>query len=163
MARKIHDHDQRTQATEANLKSLPAEEAPITSKDVLDTPSTPPYKVLSMSKGQPGRTVKTPCISADGTILATQLKEFILGAIKHTQDKATPSHSYVKQHSSRIGNVFEWYTELEPDSIESCTQLEGEFLNRFFSTKCTVSMIELANAKRRQEEPVIDFINRWGA
>ncbi|GAA0163930.1 hypothetical protein LIER_19684 [Lithospermum erythrorhizon] len=59
------------------------------------------------------------------------------------------------------GNTFDWYTDLEPASIDSWSQLEGEFLNRFFSTKRTVSMMELTTTKKRKEEPVIDFINKW--
>ncbi|TYK26751.1 retrotransposon gag protein [Cucumis melo var. makuwa] len=61
------------------------------------------------------------------------------------------------------GNAFEWYTDLEPEVIDSWEQLEKEFLNRFYSTKRTVSMMELTNTKQRKGEPVIDYINRWRA
>ncbi|GAA0148422.1 hypothetical protein LIER_07871 [Lithospermum erythrorhizon] len=61
---------------------------------------------------------------------------------------------------SLIGNVFGWYTDLKPASIDSWTQLGSEFFNRFFSTKRIVSMLELMAAKQRKEEPVTDFINR---
>jgi len=53
--------------------------------------------------------------------------------------------------------------DLEPESIDSWEQLEGEFLNRFYSTRRTVSMMELTNTKQRKDEPVVDFINRWRA
>ena len=59
------------------------------------------------------------------------------------------------------GNAFDWYTELEPNSIDSWEQLEHEFLNRFYSTRRTVSMVELTNTRQRKDELVIDFINRW--
>ncbi|KAM2204747.1 hypothetical protein FF2_023878 [Malus domestica] len=59
------------------------------------------------------------------------------------------------------GNAFEWYTDLEPESINSWEQLEREFLNRFYSTRRTVSMLELTSTKQWNDEPVIDYINRW--
>ncbi|KAM2003997.1 hypothetical protein ACFX15_027502 [Malus domestica] len=59
------------------------------------------------------------------------------------------------------GNAFEWYTDLEPESINSWEQLEWEFLNRFYSTRRTVSMLELTSTKQWKDEPVIDYINRW--
>ncbi|GAA0166763.1 hypothetical protein LIER_21848 [Lithospermum erythrorhizon] len=58
-------------------------------------------------------------------------------------------------------NAFKWYTKLESDSIDSWPQLENEFLTRFFSTRRTVSMIELTGTRQCQEEPVTDYINRW--
>ncbi|GAA0183343.1 hypothetical protein LIER_42390 [Lithospermum erythrorhizon] len=97
MAEKILD---RTQAAKASLKSQPPEEAPNTSKDALATPPTPPHQDSNMSRGQPAKVVKVPCVSADGTIPAAQLREFILEAIKDTQDEEVPSHSYVKPYSS---------------------------------------------------------------
>ncbi|KAA0061113.1 ty3-gypsy retrotransposon protein [Cucumis melo var. makuwa] len=43
------------------------------------------------------------------------------------------------------GNAFEWYTDLEPEVIDSWEQLEKEFLNRFYSTRRTVNrLIELS-------------------
>ncbi|KAM2542346.1 hypothetical protein TB2_021784 [Malus domestica] len=59
------------------------------------------------------------------------------------------------------GNAFEWYTDLEPESINSWEQLEREFLNRFYNTRRTVRMLELTNTKQWKDEPVIDYINRW--
>ncbi|KAM2811692.1 hypothetical protein COP1_044303 [Malus domestica] len=59
------------------------------------------------------------------------------------------------------GNAFEWYTDLEPESINSWEQLEREFLNRFYSTRRIVSMLELTSTKQWKDEPVIDYINRW--
>ncbi|XP_070031593.1 uncharacterized protein [Nicotiana tomentosiformis] len=59
------------------------------------------------------------------------------------------------------GNAFDWYMDLEVGSVDSWDQLEQEFLNSFYSTSRTVSMIELTNTRQRKGEPVIDFINRW--
>ncbi|KAL0445689.1 UNVERIFIED_CONTAM: hypothetical protein Slati_1696800 [Sesamum latifolium] len=59
------------------------------------------------------------------------------------------------------GNAFDWYTDLEAGSIDGWEQLEQEFLNRFYSTRRTVSMVELTNSRQWKEEPVIDYINRW--
>ena len=59
------------------------------------------------------------------------------------------------------GNAFDWYTDLEPESINSWEQLEREFLNRFYSTHRTVSMLELTSTKQWKDEPVVDYINRW--
>ncbi|KAA0062311.1 ty3-gypsy retrotransposon protein [Cucumis melo var. makuwa] len=56
------------------------------------------------------------------------------------------------------GNVFKWYTDLEPEVIDSWEQLEIEFLNRFCSTRRVVSMMELTNTKWWKGEPVIDYI-----
>ena len=39
--------------------------------------------------------------------------------------------------------------------------MEREFLNRFYSTRRTISMMELTNTKQWKDEPVIDYINRW--
>ena len=59
------------------------------------------------------------------------------------------------------GNTIDWYTDLAPGFIDSWNQMEREFLNRFYSTQRTVSMIELTNSKQWKEEPVIDYIQWW--
>ncbi|KAL4650239.1 hypothetical protein ACB092_01G073000 [Castanea dentata] len=59
------------------------------------------------------------------------------------------------------GNAFDWYTDLEPESIDGWDQLEREFLNRFYSTRRTVSMMELTNTKQWKDEPVVNYISRW--
>ena len=46
------------------------------------------------------------------------------------------------------GNAFDWYTDLEPRTIDSWEQLEREFLNRFYNTRCVVSMIELTSSRQ---------------
>ncbi|KAM1236838.1 hypothetical protein PS2_037634 [Malus domestica] len=59
------------------------------------------------------------------------------------------------------GNSVEWYTDLEPESINNWEQLEREFLNCFYSTRRTVSMLELTSTKQWKDELVVDYINRW--
>ena len=61
------------------------------------------------------------------------------------------------------GNAFNWYIDLEHESIDSWKQLEENFLNRFYSTRRIVSMMELTNTKQWKGEPVIDYKNRWRA
>ncbi|KAL0439902.1 UNVERIFIED_CONTAM: hypothetical protein Slati_2473200 [Sesamum latifolium] len=58
-------------------------------------------------------------------------------------------------------NAIDWYTDLEANSIDGWEQLGQEFLNCFYSTRRTVSMVELTNSRQWKEEPVIDYINRW--
>ncbi|KAA0054033.1 ty3-gypsy retrotransposon protein [Cucumis melo var. makuwa] len=60
-------------------------------------------------------------------------------------------------------NAFEWYTDLELEVIDSWKQLEVEFLNHFYNTRCVISMMELTNTKQPKEEPGINCINRWRA
>ncbi|KAM2903054.1 hypothetical protein COP2_002911 [Malus domestica] len=59
------------------------------------------------------------------------------------------------------GNAFEWYTDLESESINNWEQLEREFLNRFYSTRRTVSMLKLTSTKQWKNKLVINYINRW--
>ncbi|KAL0337752.1 UNVERIFIED_CONTAM: hypothetical protein Scaly_2050300 [Sesamum calycinum] len=37
----------------------------------------------------------------------------------------------------------------------------AKFLNRFYSTRRTVKVVELINSRQWKKEPVIDYINRW--
>ncbi|GAA0139657.1 hypothetical protein LIER_01158 [Lithospermum erythrorhizon] len=105
MARKIQDHEHRGQVVEVSMRTLLPQESPGPSKDAPGMPQTPPEQSSNMSKGQSGKTMKISCVSADETILASKLREFILGAIKDTQDEATPSHSYVKPYTSIIDSL----------------------------------------------------------
>ena len=59
------------------------------------------------------------------------------------------------------GNAIDWYTDLEPKSINTWEQLQREFLDRFYSTRCTVSMMELTDTKQWENELMVDYINRW--
>ncbi|KAL0332961.1 UNVERIFIED_CONTAM: hypothetical protein Scaly_2197600 [Sesamum calycinum] len=118
-------------------------------------------------------------ISSDELIPEDQLKEFIEGTIKSKVEGSSKSSlTYTKPYTPRIDglkmpmgyhppkfqqfdvkqfvrslkdNAFDWYTDLEADSIDGWEQLEQEFLNRFYNTQRTVSMLELtilANGKK---------------
>ncbi|KAL0412291.1 UNVERIFIED_CONTAM: hypothetical protein Slati_3818800 [Sesamum latifolium] len=91
----------------------------------------------------------------------------IMGKSK-IEGSSKSSLTYSKLYTPRIGslkmpmgNAFDWYTDLEAGSIDGWEQLEQEFLNLFYSTRRTVSMVELTNSRQWKEEPVIDYINRW--
>ncbi|XP_065637351.1 uncharacterized protein LOC136070820 [Quercus suber] len=78
------------------------------------------------------------------------------------ENAGTQGGLLVKQFVRSLkGNAFDWYTDLEPESIDSWQQLEREFLDRFYSTRRTMSMIKLTNTKQWKDEPVVDYINRW--
>ena len=82
--------------------------------------------------------------------------------VETCENVGTQGGLFVKQFVRSLkGNAFDWYTDLEPESIDSWEQLEREFLNRFYSTRRTVSMMELTNTKQWKDEPVIDYIHRW--
>ena len=76
------------------------------------------------------------------------LKQHIAHFIETCENAGTQGDLLVKQfvHSLK-GNAFDWYTDLEPKSINNWEQLKREFLDRFYSTHRTVSMMELANTK----------------
>ena len=59
------------------------------------------------------------------------------------------------------GNAFDLYTDLDPGTIDSWEQLERKFLNRFYSTRRVVSMIELTSSRQWKDELVIDYIHKW--
>ena len=89
-------------------------------------------------------------------------KQHIAHFIETCENAGTQGDLLVKQFVRSLkGNAFDWYTNLEPESIDSWEQLEREFLDRFYSTRRTVSMMELTNTKQWGNEPVVDYINRW--
>ncbi|GAA0171790.1 hypothetical protein LIER_25744 [Lithospermum erythrorhizon] len=88
-------------------------------------------------------------------------KQHVAHFVETCNNVGTEGDEMVKQFVRSLkGNAFDWYTDLEPASIDSWAQLESEFLNRFFSAKRTVSMMELKATKKRREELVIESINR---
>ncbi|KAL0379261.1 UNVERIFIED_CONTAM: hypothetical protein Sradi_3231600 [Sesamum radiatum] len=58
--------------------------------------------------------------------------------------------------------AFDWYIDLEANSIDSWDDLQNKFFSRFYSVGRTVSMIEIANQHQGKDEPVLDYINNWG-
>ncbi|KAK3019156.1 hypothetical protein RJ639_003243 [Escallonia herrerae] len=62
------------------------------------------------------------------------------------------------------GNAFDWYTDLERESIDCWEEeMEQAFENHFYNTRRSVSMMELTNTKQRREEPAVDYINRFSS
>ena len=89
-------------------------------------------------------------------------KQHITHFVETCENAGTQEDLLVKQFVCSLKrNAFDWYTDLEPKSIDSWEQLEREFLDRFYSTHRTVSMMELTNTKQWENEPVVDYINRW--
>ncbi|KAL0378634.1 UNVERIFIED_CONTAM: hypothetical protein Sradi_3168900 [Sesamum radiatum] len=89
-------------------------------------------------------------------------KQHVAHFVETCNNAGTYGDHLVKQFVRSLkSNTFDWYTDLEDSSIDGWEQLEQEFLNRFYSTRRTVSMVELTNSRQWKEEPVIDYINRW--
>ncbi|KAL0445940.1 UNVERIFIED_CONTAM: hypothetical protein Slati_1721900 [Sesamum latifolium] len=124
-------------------------------------------------------------IFSDRLIHVDQLKEFIEGTIRSKiQGSSKSSLIYSEPYTQRIhsmkmpigtygdylvkqfvrslkGHAFDWYTDWKAGSIDGWEQLEQEFLNRFYNTRRTISMVELTNSRQWKEEPVMDYVNRW--
>jgi len=89
-------------------------------------------------------------------------KQYIAHFIETFSNAGIEGDRLVKQFVRSLKRItFNWYTHLEPESINSCQQMEHEFLNRFYSAQYTVSMTELTNTKQWKDKPVLDYINRW--
>ncbi|XP_057806878.1 uncharacterized protein LOC131021637 [Salvia miltiorrhiza] len=89
-------------------------------------------------------------------------KQHVAHFMETCNDAGTYGDYLVKQFVRSLkDNAFDWYVNLEPNSIDSWGQMQKEFLNRFYSTRRTVSIVELTNSKQWKEESVIDYINRW--
>ncbi|CAL8174676.1 unnamed protein product [Prunus armeniaca] len=88
-------------------------------------------------------------------------KQHIAHFVETCNNAGTEGDHLVKQFVQSLkGNAFDWYVDLESKSLDSWDQMEREFLNRFYSTRRTVSMMELTNTKQWKNEPVVDYINR---
>ncbi|KAH7859382.1 hypothetical protein Vadar_000384 [Vaccinium darrowii] len=89
-------------------------------------------------------------------------KQHIFHFVETCNNVGTNGDLLVKQFVRTLNcNAFDWYCDLEPGMLDTWEQLEQECLNRFYSTRCTVSMVELTNACQWKDEPVVDYINRW--
>ena len=89
-------------------------------------------------------------------------RQHIVHFIETCNNAGTYGDLQVKQFVRSLKDTaFNWYTDLDPESIDSWDQMEVEFLNRFYSTRRIVSMSELTNTEQEEDEPVIDYINRW--
>jgi len=75
-------------------------------------------------------------------------KQHIAHFIEMCSNAGTEGDRLVKQFVRSLkGVTFDWYTDLELESINSWEQMEHEFLNRFYSTQRIVSTTELTNMK----------------
>ncbi|KAK4395831.1 hypothetical protein Sango_1737400 [Sesamum angolense] len=89
-------------------------------------------------------------------------KQHVAHFVETCNNAGTYGDHLVKQFVRSLkSNIFDWYTDLETGSINGWEHLEQEFLNRFYNTRRTVSMVELTNSRQWKEEPVVDYINRW--
>ncbi|KAL2532654.1 Retrotrans gag domain-containing protein [Abeliophyllum distichum] len=89
-------------------------------------------------------------------------KQHVAHFIETCNNAGTYNNTMAKQFVRSLrGAAFEWYTDLPAGSIDSWDQLEREFLTRFYSTRRTVSLPELARTKQSKEELVEEYIERW--
>ncbi|KAK2978404.1 hypothetical protein RJ640_027467 [Escallonia rubra] len=89
-------------------------------------------------------------------------KQHVAHFVETCNNAGTEGDLLVKQFVRSLkGNAFDWYTDIEPESIDCWETMEREFLNRFYSTRRSVSMMELTNTRQWKYEPVVDYINRW--
>ncbi|GMY35460.1 retrotransposon [Fagus crenata] len=76
-------------------------------------------------------------------------KQHVAHFVETCNNASTDGDLLTKQFVRSLrGNAFDWYTDLEPESIDNWEQMEREFLNRFYSTRRTVRMMELTNTKQ---------------
>ncbi|KAL0373119.1 UNVERIFIED_CONTAM: hypothetical protein Scaly_0993500 [Sesamum calycinum] len=86
-------------------------------------------------------------------------KQHVAHFVETCNNAGTYGDHLVKQFVRSLkGDAFDWYTDLEADSINGWEQLEQEFLNRFYNTRWIVSMVKLTNSCQWKEESVIDYI-----
>ncbi|KAH0706560.1 hypothetical protein KY285_011082 [Solanum tuberosum] len=87
-------------------------------------------------------------------------KQNIVHFIETCNDAGTYGYYLVKEFIRSLNeHAFDWYTDLELNSIYCWEQLEQESLNIFYSKRRVVSMIELIKAHQGEDELVVDFIN----
>ena len=78
-------------------------------------------------------------------------KQHVAHFLETCNNAGTYGDYLVKQFVRSLkGNAFDWYTDLEPNFIDSWEQLEHEFLNRFYSTRRTLSVVEITNTHQRK-------------
>ncbi|KAL0336577.1 UNVERIFIED_CONTAM: hypothetical protein Sradi_4869600 [Sesamum radiatum] len=76
-------------------------------------------------------------------------KQYIAHFVETSNNTGTYGDHLVKQFVRSLkDNAFDWYTDLEASSIDGWEQLERELVNRFYSTRRTVSMVELTNSRQ---------------
>jgi len=76
-------------------------------------------------------------------------KQGVAYFIETCNNASTDGDLTIKQFVRTLKCIaFDWYTDLEPESIENWGKKEHQFLNRFYSAQCTVIVIELTNTKQ---------------
>jgi len=63
--------------------------------------------------------------------------------------------------SSLTKNAFTWFTTLPPHSIFSWNQVEKAFHEQFYMGHSKISLKELASVRRRSQESINDYLNRF--
>ncbi|XP_045788321.1 uncharacterized protein LOC123883528 [Trifolium pratense] len=63
--------------------------------------------------------------------------------------------------NSLTKNAFTWFTTLPPNSINSWAQLERIFHEQFYMGQTKISLKELASVKRKNQESIDDYLNRF--
>ncbi|PNY06107.1 hypothetical protein L195_g002569 [Trifolium pratense] len=63
--------------------------------------------------------------------------------------------------NSLTKNAFTWFTTLPPNSIHTWTQLERLFHEQFYMGQTKISLKELASVKRKTQESIDDYLNRF--
>ncbi|MCH80091.1 hypothetical protein A2U01_0000853, partial [Trifolium medium] len=63
--------------------------------------------------------------------------------------------------NSLTKNAFTWFTTLPPNSIDTWAQLERLFHEQFYMGQTKISLRELASVKRKSQEPIDDYLNRF--
>ncbi|KAM1353362.1 hypothetical protein ACFX2H_032862 [Malus domestica] len=89
------------------------------------------------------------------------LKQHVAHFIETCNNAGTEGDYHIKQFVRSLkGNTFDWYTDLELEFVNSWDQLEREFLNGFYSTRRTISKLELTITKQWKDKHVVNYINR---
>jgi len=63
--------------------------------------------------------------------------------------------------SSLTNKAFTWYTNLSSGSIFTWSQLEKAFHEQFYMGQSKISLKELASVRRKTEESINDYLNRF--
>ncbi|KAL0401866.1 UNVERIFIED_CONTAM: hypothetical protein Slati_4216500 [Sesamum latifolium] len=125
-------------------------------------------------------TSKRNPVSTDGFISVEHVKNTVNEAIAKTYETQVQAlKSYVKLYTRRIEQLrmpvnyqppkfqqfndvaFDWYIDLEANSINSWDDLQNKFFSYFYSARRAVSMIEFGNQHQEKDEPVLEYINNW--
>ncbi|KAL0440567.1 UNVERIFIED_CONTAM: hypothetical protein Slati_2539700 [Sesamum latifolium] len=87
-------------------------------------------------------------------------RQYIAHFVEICNNTGTDGDLLVKQFVLSFKDAaFDWYIDLEANSIDSLDNLQNKFFSRFYSARHTVSMNKLANLHQRKDEPVLDYIN----